>query len=691
MTRKRAASIIADDPGHPRIEDLSLNTPSTAGVVTPTTRDLICLCTPAPKIPRPRNAFILYRQAHQTQVKLQNKNLPNPEISKIIGERWRDEPEEEKSQWKQLAEEEKLRHQRQYPDYRYQPRRGNKGLPPRLTTVTGEDPGRCPKCGGRYIATPRTPLTPFVSPPGSAVKTPTSMGPPPYGRHGSDASDQYIRQNAQTPYRSDSISSRSGRPQWAGPGPSHGPLYDIHEDYEMASPSDAKRRRYNSAGSASSAGPYRPSYQSLPSPPTPFGGHEPRRQLPHRPSINGPPTPSYGAPQSAGPLPGPSAITRSGSNSDIGPGLGSMRPPPRPGSVSYATGAARGSTGGHSEFDESLRLPPLQTHLPNSPTSEASAIGPGIAAYSTALPPGHDYHSQREREREAHRRSVESMIMTIPYINKLQVLERISQPLPPPGTTGWIMSPGAEPSGGPRGPIIAIEGSNARLLQMVAPIIEKALLASGECDVRTWLPPSPSPEHPNPTTEDVPMRNASTTTSRSASVTSLSTPNTTATFTPYLQAMLDWHVRSSDMVRFVTTLPAPQTTIPSSSDPSSSSAAPPPAPRKAPLPVALLPAGFSLTTSDRFACTTPIADSYAPVDHWQWMATLWRGIAGADLTVYARTATEEELKRLQGVELKAPGLMVVRVDEREVTGGPMAEKTERRLGFEVVEWILMRS
>ncbi|KAK0626779.1 hypothetical protein B0T14DRAFT_423511, partial [Immersiella caudata] len=615
--------------------------------------------------------FILYRQAHQTQVKLQNKNLPNPEISKIIGERWRDEPEEEKSQWKRLAEEEKLRHQRQYPDYRYQPRRGNKGLPPRLTTVTGEDPGRCPKCGGRYIATPRTPLTPFVSPPGSAAKTPTSMPPPPYSRHGSDASEHHFRQNAPMPPRNDSVGSRSGRPQWAGPGQHHGPLYDIHEDYEM-SPSDAKRRRYNSAGSTSSTGPYWSSFHSLPSPPTPFSGHDLRRQLPRRPSVNGPPTPSYGALQSAGPLPGPSSITRSGSNADIGPGLGSMRPPPRPGSVSQAPGAARGSTGGHSEFDESLRLPPLQTHVPNSPTSEASGIGPGIAAYSTAPQLGHDYQSQRERDREVHRRNVESMIMSIPYINKLQVLERISQPLPPPGTTGWIMAPGAEPSGGPRGPIIAVEGFNARLLAMVAPIIEKALLASGECDVRTWHPPSSDPEKPNPpptTTEDVAMANASTTASRSGSLTSLSAPNT-STFTPYLQAMLDWHSKSSEMVKFVTTLPPPQTAIPS--DPSTSSAAA--APRSPPLPVALLPFGFSLTTSDRFASTTPIDDSYAPVDHWQWMATLWRGIAGADLTVYVRTATEEELTRLQGVELKAPGLMVVR-------------KTERRLGFEVVEWV----
>ena len=72
MTRKRAASIVTEDHhqlhNHPRIEDLSLSTPTTATTnntaPTPgsgsrlppdTTRDLICLCTPAPKVPRPRN------------------------------------------------------------------------------------------------------------------------------------------------------------------------------------------------------------------------------------------------------------------------------------------------------------------------------------------------------------------------------------------------------------------------------------------------------------------------------------------------------------------------------------------------------------------------------------------------------------------------------------------------------------
>jgi hypothetical protein len=49
-------------------------------------------------------AFILYRQHYQAQIVAQNPGLANPEISKIIGEQWRDQPVEVKNEWKRLAE-----------------------------------------------------------------------------------------------------------------------------------------------------------------------------------------------------------------------------------------------------------------------------------------------------------------------------------------------------------------------------------------------------------------------------------------------------------------------------------------------------------------------------------------------------------------------------------------------------------
>ena len=66
------------------------------------------------------------------------------------------------------------------------------------------------------------------------------------------------------------------------------------------------------------------------------------------------------------------------------------------------------------------------------------------------------------------------------------------------------------------------------------------------------------------------------------------------------------------------------------------------------------------------------------------MATLWRGIVGADLTIYVSSVGKEDMSKLPGVEIKADcATIVVRILE----GGKMDEKTARRLGFEVVEFV----
>lgn len=126
--------------------------------------------------------------------------------------------------------------------------------------------------------------------------------------------------------------------------------------------------------------------------------------------------------------------------------------------------------------------------------------------------------------------------------------------------------------------------------------------------------------------------------------------------------------------------------------------------------------------SDAAAVTIPINDAYAPVDHWQWMATLWRGIVGADLVIYVKAvqmghATQleregaDEMARFGAVEVRrdcGPWAVIVRVpvgpgigreDGMGAAGGVNAgkmhaaaggnwrveEATLRRLGFEVLE------
>lgn len=75
------------------------------------------------KVPRPPNAFILYRQHWHPHYKQYNKSMHNNDISKEIGKRWKTEPEHTKHKYKMLAQELKEKHAAQYPNYQYAPRK----------------------------------------------------------------------------------------------------------------------------------------------------------------------------------------------------------------------------------------------------------------------------------------------------------------------------------------------------------------------------------------------------------------------------------------------------------------------------------------------------------------------------------------------------------------------------------------
>ena len=49
-------------------------------------------------------AFILYRQHYQASVVASNPGLANPQISKVIGDHWRNAPDDVKNHWRLLAE-----------------------------------------------------------------------------------------------------------------------------------------------------------------------------------------------------------------------------------------------------------------------------------------------------------------------------------------------------------------------------------------------------------------------------------------------------------------------------------------------------------------------------------------------------------------------------------------------------------
>lgn len=94
-----------------------------------------CTCKKSPgsaeHIPRPRNAFILFRQhlhysifpKDRYMLVTQGSFKTNSEVSREIGKRWRELPADEKKYWQDLALKEKEMHRQKYPDYKYAPRK----------------------------------------------------------------------------------------------------------------------------------------------------------------------------------------------------------------------------------------------------------------------------------------------------------------------------------------------------------------------------------------------------------------------------------------------------------------------------------------------------------------------------------------------------------------------------------------
>lgn len=417
-----------------------------------------------------------------------------------------------------------------------------------------------------------------------------------------------------------------------------GGMRDIDEEYSGMSPSDPKRRRFNQSGQYTMA------------PPTPNPSHPFMRQT-RQSSIGNAPchSPGYGP----GPLPGPSSLGRQGpGNAGMGP------PPPRNGPAPYV-GPGRGPG-----FDESLRLPPLQTQIPPpTPTQDPqSTPGPGLGITN---PRG-----------EPQCRSLDALIMAIPYINKLKVLDKISPPYVSPNPTGLENET--------RGAIIAVEGPDARLLEQVGTALYRGLRSLGEVDLKTWDDgPSDPCRDPSRPEEDVRM-GAGAGSAGSSRKNSHEGPSLSDMYVDHMQKMIQWHEKSRQIIKHITTSPgAAVDGPPGGRRPSEGEAMAqqhPSAPAKTP--VALMPGGFSMTISDRQACRIPLMDSYYPVDHWQWVATMWRGIVGPDLVVYVKPCPAEEVARVGVVELRGNELMVVRVP-----ASGFDEKMDRRVCFEVVEWL----
>ncbi|CAG8745580.1 10829_t:CDS:1, partial [Ambispora leptoticha] len=75
------------------------------------------------RIPRPPNAFILYRRANQSSVTRQYGKISNVEISRTLSKMWKNESEEVRLYWYKEAARKKMQHEMAHPNYVYQPKR----------------------------------------------------------------------------------------------------------------------------------------------------------------------------------------------------------------------------------------------------------------------------------------------------------------------------------------------------------------------------------------------------------------------------------------------------------------------------------------------------------------------------------------------------------------------------------------
>ncbi|KAJ5505929.1 hypothetical protein N7453_004886 [Penicillium expansum] len=522
-----------------------------------------CLCQPDPKIPRPRNAFILYRQHYQAMVVAHNPGLANPEISKIIGEQWRSLSEDDKSNWKALAEEEKARHQQQYPDYRYQPRRyGRDGSARSSASGIGNNPSgssHCSRCGGRLMNAPASPMTPFTPssapgyrPPSNfSVSSPHPNAMPPRSVQGREKDPNPVPKSAKLDH-----DPRSRQRHWEEPG--------------GRSP-DNKRRRV-------SHGAFKPTLHPS------YRDHSPGNGIPESPH---PMTPWSARPDM----------------------------PPR--------------------------------HLPHAPTATTVSKCPGTAT------PRPQSEATTTPDRNTEGSSVEATVMTIPFLNKIKVLAKISPPLLP------SFREGIPP---PRGPVIAVDGQDPDLVQTAVEYLNNLLKKETKYHVRVF--DGPEIKAPRPSSAEAGQMGDAT--------------------VDYLNTISAWHRISDEVVGFVKSTSragsvdarsiATDEEIPASnSSENGSETSAITSGSHYGVPIALVPR-YQLTTADAFACSTPIGDSYAPLDHWQWMASLWRACVGPDITVYIRECSKEELDRMGGNPVEVRLQDARTVVPRKVAGRDLEEE-----------------
>lgn len=267
---------------------------------------------------------------------------------------------------------------------------------------------------------------------------------------------------------------------------------------------------------------------------------------------------------------------------------------------------------------------------------------------------------------------------TIPYLLKIKLL-------------GQIAIPVRSTANKYRGAFIAVEGEDNDAIDGMV----------------TWLSGALGKDH------TVHVRNGPQTPTADKAI----RPGNT-TLAEYLHVVESWHSKTDQLL---TILQTPAAHSPNDKTPDSYKRAPSHNDdnnnNKPPM---LVIPRYTLHASNVYASAIRIRDSYSPADHWQWVASLWRGVLGPDLTIYLRDHHSTGLKPSTGVQHSKSGsktcdghsildgeervvelqadarALVVKREpppslptpdsEGQVVPG-VAEATLRRVAFEVGEWV----